>query len=104
MSVVRKGWGTEGVCHVNGLTPVLLRIGEAAYIAGCGRSKAYELAASGAWLTVETPYGRRVVYAGLMEWLDRLRECREWPPEWEVVSNHRNTAANVTGGEMALDN
>jgi hypothetical protein len=60
----------------SGLTPALLRIGEAAKIAGCGRSKAYELSASGAWPTVDTPYGRRVVYKGLIEWLERLQEQR----------------------------
>ena len=55
------------------VTPVLLRITEAGQIAACGRSKAYELAASGAWPTVQTPYGRRVVLAGLLEWLESLR-------------------------------
>lgn len=54
------------------LPPLLLRIGEAAELAGCGRSTAYELAASGEWPTVETPYGRRVTYAGLAAWLDKL--------------------------------
>jgi len=66
----------EMISKSNVLTPALLRISEAAQIAGCGRSKAYELSASGAWPTVETPYGRRVVYAGLLEWLERLQEGR----------------------------
>ena len=58
------------------MTPVLVRITEAGQIAACGRSKAYELAASGAWPTVETPYGRRVVLAGLLEWLDKLQDMQ----------------------------
>jgi excisionase family DNA binding protein len=56
------------------LTPALLRISEAAQLAGCGRTTAYELAASGEWPTVETPYGRRVVTAGLLKWIEKLQE------------------------------
>ena len=56
------------------VVPALVRITEAARIAACGRTKAYELAASGVWPTVDTPYGRRVVLAGLMTWIEELRE------------------------------
>jgi hypothetical protein len=57
------------------LTPVLIRLWpDACNIAACGRSKGYEYAASGAWPTVMTPHGRRVVLAGLLEWIERLKE------------------------------
>lgn len=50
---------------------LLLRIPEAGEIVGCGKSKAYELAANGEWQTVSTPFGRRVVRAALEEWVAR---------------------------------
>ena len=53
----------------------LLRISEAAIVAGCSRSTAYVLAANGTWPVIETPYGRRVVAEGLDKWIeDQVRE------------------------------
>lgn len=52
---------------------LLVRIGEAGEIAGCGRSKAFEMVAKGEWETVDTPYGRRVVVASVEEWIERMR-------------------------------
>ena len=71
---------------------LLLRISEAGEIAGCGRSKAFELAANGEWETVETPYGRRVV-----------RDSLCWPvtptPSAARLSNagRRSTGAGTRG-------
>ncbi len=56
------------------ICPELLRITEAAVIAGCGRTVAYEMCRTGEWPTVATPYGRRVVHRGLLEWLKKLEE------------------------------
>jgi excisionase family DNA binding protein len=50
---------------------LLLRVGEAARLAGCGRSTAYELLRKKEWPSVMTPYGLRVPAKELEEWVER---------------------------------
>ncbi len=50
---------------------LLLRVHEAAEVAGISRSKAYELLASGAWPKVIVGKSVRVPQAGLREWVER---------------------------------
>lgn len=54
--------------------PALLRVTEAAAIAGCGRTVAYEMVRRGVWPTVNTPYGRRILSDGLLVWIESLKE------------------------------
>lgn len=58
------------------ITPVLLRKTEAGQLAGCGRTKAYEYAASGVWETVDTPHGQRVVADSVIRWIESLRATK----------------------------
>ena len=57
------------------LKKLLYRIPEAAELAGCGRSKGYEMAASGVWETIDTGYGRRVVAESLERWIEEKRQA-----------------------------
>ncbi len=50
---------------------LLLRVDEAAEVAGISRSKAYELIASGAWPKVIVGKSVRVPLVGLREWVER---------------------------------
>jgi len=50
---------------------LLLRIVEAAQVAGCSRSTGYDLVLKGEWQTVSTPYGRRVQADWLRAWIAR---------------------------------
>ncbi len=49
---------------------LLLRVNEAAELASVGRTKAYELIASGAWPVVRVGSAVRVPLAGLRAWVD----------------------------------
>lgn len=53
---------------------LLLRIAEAAELAGIGRSKAYELARSGEWPVVHIGRCLRVPADGLRMWVQRLAQ------------------------------
>lgn len=53
------------------LQKALLRVPEAAEVAGCKKSTAYELIRQGEWPTVQTPYGLRVPADGLQEWISK---------------------------------
>lgn len=56
----------------------LLRVTEAARIAGIGRTFAYELVNSGQWPSVKIGRAVRVPTAGLTAWIDeRNREANE---------------------------
>jgi hypothetical protein len=57
------------------LKKLLYRIPEAGEVGGCGRSTAYEIAASGEWETIDTPYGRRVVAESLERWIEEKRQA-----------------------------
>lgn len=50
---------------------LLLRIDEAARLLGLGRSKAYELVASGELPAVRIGRARRIPVAGLQAWVER---------------------------------
>ncbi len=50
---------------------LLLRVNEAAEVAGISQSKAYELIASGAWPKVIVGKSVRVPLVGLREWVER---------------------------------
>ncbi len=52
---------------------ILLKIPEAAELIGLGRSKAYELAATGEWPTVRIGRAVRIPLAGLREWVAKLQ-------------------------------
>lgn len=68
-----------------GLEPLLLRVSEAAALTGLGRSKAYELVASGEWPSVTIGRCVRVPLAGLRAWVERQgRGCRQERPYEEV--------------------
>ncbi len=56
---------------------LLLRVHEAAEVAGISRSKAYELLASGAWPKVIVGKSVRVPQAGLREWVERETIARQ---------------------------
>jgi len=49
-----------------------MRVPEAAELAGCSRTTAYELIRAGEWPSVQAPYGKRVVRAGLLEWMEKV--------------------------------
>ena len=50
---------------------LLLRVGEAAELTGIGRSKAYELVASGVWPSVKIGRSVRVPAAELRDWVQK---------------------------------
>jgi len=54
--------------------PVLLRVSEAAQIAAVGRSRAYEMAASGQWPVCKIGRSIRIPYQGLLEWIESLEK------------------------------
>ena len=54
------------------LEPRLLRVSEAAKIAGVCKSRAYEFAANGTWHTVRLGRSVRIPRRGLERWLDEL--------------------------------
>ena len=61
-------------CHKNKevvMDKLLLRVPEAAEMAGISRSVAYQLLASGAWPKVIVGSSIRVPVAGLKEWVER---------------------------------
>ena len=51
--------------------PLLLRVEEAARLAGVGRSLAYEKVSSGEWPSIVIGRARRVPLEGLRRWVDR---------------------------------
>jgi excisionase family DNA binding protein len=53
------------------LEPLLLRVEEAAGLASLGRSKAYEMVASGEWPSVAIGRCRRVPLDGLRRWVEQ---------------------------------
>ena len=50
--------------------PLLLRVEEAARLAGVGRSLAYEKVSSGEWPSISIGRARRVPLEGLRRWVD----------------------------------
>ncbi len=56
------------------LERLLLRVPEAAAMTGIGRSKAYELVASGEWPSVTIGRCVRIPLAGLREWVARREQ------------------------------
>ncbi len=56
---------------------LLLRIAEAAELASLGRSKAYELVATGEWPSVRIGRAVRVPRDGLIDWVERQRDMTE---------------------------
>ena len=55
--------------RVAGLEPLLLRVDEAARLAGIGRSLAYEKVSSGEWPSISIGRARRVPLDGLRKWI-----------------------------------
>ena len=51
------------------LEPLLLRVDEAARLAGIGRSLAYEKVSSGEWPSISIGRARRVPLEGLKRWV-----------------------------------
>ncbi len=60
----------------NVMRPLLLRMTEAAQLAAISRSSAYELS-RGEWrpFVITVGKSRRVVFAGLMDWIRRKQEA-----------------------------
>ena len=55
--------------RVASLEPLLLRVDEAARLAGIGRSLAYEKVSSGEWPSISIGRARRVPLDGLRKWI-----------------------------------
>lgn len=51
---------------------VLLRMRDAAELAGCSKATAYNMVARGEWPSVQTPYGKRIPREKLLEWMEKL--------------------------------
>lgn len=56
------------------MTKELLKVSEAAEMAGLGRSKAYELILSGEWPRVKIGRASRIPRASLMAWIKEREE------------------------------
>ena len=67
---------------------LLLRVAEAAEIASVGRTKAYELIASGAWPVVRVGSAVRVPLAGLRAWVEAQTEGTSMSSNEAHVANN----------------
>ncbi|MEQ8834779.1 MAG: helix-turn-helix domain-containing protein [Longimicrobiales bacterium] len=56
---------------------LLLRVGEAAEMASLGRSKAYEMVATGEWPSVTIGRAVRVPLDGLIDWIEEQKRSSE---------------------------
>lgn len=61
------------------MPPLLLRVAEAAEVLALGRSKTYELIASGQLESVLIGGCRRVPAEALADFVKRLRDAEGWP-------------------------
>jgi excisionase family DNA binding protein len=64
------------------LERLLLRVSEAATLTGIGRSKAYELVASGEWPSVTIGRSVRVPLAGLRTWIAQREQSGRGHQGW----------------------
>lgn len=68
--------GATDIPSVGRVERLLLRVPEAAELTGLGKSKAYELVASGEWPSVTIGRSIRVPLAGLRAWVaEQERRC-----------------------------
>lgn len=73
----------------------LLRVTEAAQMAGIGRTMAYEFAMSGAWPSVKIGRALRIPLTGLEEWI----EAREEEARIRAAELRGDTEFRQEGGE-----